>query len=168
MPGEILEVYSSADQVGQDLGQATFLPFEEDHSQRVGPEVPREDHSNSRQQVSLDHIPLESEVEEKHGTNMLFSDVFIEIYRDSMLSERKRIARINYNLFFLNKDTLEINFSSKNIKLEKNNLEDFDITFHFQFFCLCHLSNYHNTKCQCSLIRTHEQMFWAQSIAEIS
>lgn len=48
MPGEILEVYSSADQVGQDLGQATFLPFEEDHSQRVGPEVPREDHSNSR------------------------------------------------------------------------------------------------------------------------
>jgi hypothetical protein len=85
-----------------------------------------------------------------------------------MISERKRIARINYNLFFLNRESLEISFSSKNIKLEKNNLEDFDITFHFQFFCLCHLSNYHNTKCQCSLIRTHEQMFWAQAIAEVN
>lgn len=85
---------------------------------------------------------MEDEVDEKLGVNMLYSDVFIEIYRDSMISDRKRIARINYNLFFLNRDSLELSFSSKDIKLEKNNLEDFDVTFHFQFFCLCHLSKY--------------------------
>lgn len=55
------------------------------------------------QKVAFDRIPFDADIDKKIVGNMLFSDIFIEIYRDSLFRDRKRIARINYNLFFVNK-----------------------------------------------------------------
>ncbi len=55
--------------------------------------------------------------------NLLLADIFIEIY-NSTWSGMKRIARINYNLYFC-PENLQITFSGKDIKLSDNHHSDF-------------------------------------------
>lgn len=68
------------------------------------------------------------------ATNMLYGDIFIELFSIgliSMIKERVKISRMNCNLYFLDKNSLNLTFNSKDIKLEYKKMEDFTITLHF-------------------------------------
>jgi hypothetical protein len=105
------------------------------------------------QKIALDFIDFNQKIDQKISTNMLFGDLFIEIFREGKIKERKKISRINCNLYFMDPDTLSLTFDSKEIKLERNDVDEFSITLHFQYFCLCHLKVYEDSLCRCSITR---------------
>ena len=53
---------------------------------------------------------------------MIFGDIFIELFRESKIKERKKVSRINCNLYFLNQNALRLTFSSKDVKLERKDV----------------------------------------------
>ena len=53
---------------------------------------------------------------------MICGDILIELFRESKIKERKKVSRINCNLYFINSDTLELTFCSKDIKLERKDV----------------------------------------------
>jgi hypothetical protein len=79
---------------------------------------------------------------------------------------QKKVARINYNLYFT-ENSMNLTFKGKDIKLSDHHSEDFEITFHLQYYCLCHLPTYEHTKCKCEALRNIEEDYWAQMINHI-
>ncbi len=48
-------------------------------------------------------IGVNEEIKEKSLKNIFYSDLFIELFRDSKVGGKKKVARLNVNLFLLNK-----------------------------------------------------------------
>lgn len=84
----------------------------------------------------------------------LIGDIFIQLFSHSWTGT-SRLARINYNLFFLNPHAelnvkqFQVVFHSKNISAKKD-CEPFSIVLDFEYYCLCHVSNTEGLECLCS------------------
>jgi hypothetical protein len=75
------------------------------------------------------------------------ADIFIELKWENW-SGSKRIARVNYNLYFLKGET-KLKLKGENIKVSGGHSTDFEIGLYFEYYCLCHLPTYQGSSCHC-------------------
>ena len=73
------------------------------------------------QELIYEKIKLNTRL--KENRKMILADIFIELFHENWAG-RKKVARINYNLFFLEGGT-KLKFKGQNIKVEGGHSKEF-------------------------------------------
>ena len=102
----------------------------------------------------------------------MVGDLFIELYEDGWTGG-KRIARINYNPYFLNPSNdmnqkdLFVEFPSTKIKCNKSTEQNFVLTLNFEYYCPCHMVGGEVPECPCFRDREIEEGHWHRMTEQI-